>query len=145
MNYLLYIEHSAENLQFYLWHQHFVQRFKEATTSDLFLAPEWTSAMEADVNAKIQKEATENSRPEPIGTSDIFKDTGFEKKAPVDTLPAEASPFLTPPRTAASRCDRESTYAPSTHAPSTQLSNALTYRSQASEAFNSAGAQTPCE
>ena len=80
--------------------------------------------MEADVAAKIQKEASDNMRLEAPGASEIFKDTGFKKKTQSDNLPAESNPFATPPP---SRSDRESTYAPSTHAPSTQPSNAFTY------------------
>jgi len=139
MNYLVYIEHSAENLQFYLWHQNFVQRFREATTSDLVLAPEWTSDMEADIATKIQKEASENLRPKATGASEIFKDSVFEKKVVVDAYPVDGDPFSTPPQTP-KKFDRDSSYAPST-----QVSNAFTYRSQASDAFVAAGAQRPCE
>lgn len=139
MNYLLYIEHSAENLQFYLWHQSFVKRFNEATTSDLLLSPEWTSTMEAEVVVKLQKEATANVQLRAPGTLEDFKDTAFEKILR-DTLPANSNPFSTPPRTPVSNCDMESTYASST-----QSSNAFTYRSQASEAFATAGASVPCK
>jgi hypothetical protein len=139
MNYLVYVEHSAENLQFYLWHQDYVKRFKAATTSDLVLAPEWTKAMEDEVAVKLQKEATEKLRQEEAGASEIFKGTDFEKKHG-DTSPADGNPFSTPPQTAASNGDGDSTYAPST-----QPSNARTYRSQASDAFAAAGAKTPCE
>jgi hypothetical protein len=141
MNYLMYIEHSAENLQFYLWHQDYVKRFNAATTPDLILAPEWTKAMEDELAVKMQKEATENLRRESVGATEIFKGTDFEKKA-TDTVTfvADSNPFSTPPQTAASNGDRDSTYAPSS-----QLSNTNTYRSQASDAFAAAGARTPCE
>lgn len=42
MNYLLYVEYAAENLQFYLWHQDYVKRFQAASSSDMALSPEST-------------------------------------------------------------------------------------------------------
>jgi hypothetical protein len=138
MNYLLYIEHSAENLQFYMWHQDYLKRFKEAPASERNLAPEWTKAMEDEIAVRLQKETTENSRKEPVGASEIFKGTDFEKKRG-DIAKRDSNPFATPPPTAISFGDRDS------YAASTQTSYATTYRSQASDAFASAGAKTPCK
>jgi hypothetical protein len=140
MNYLIYVEHSAENLQFYLWHQDYLKRFKEANTSDIALAPEWTQAKEDECIAKIQKDNTENLRREQLKTADIFKGTDFEKK-PGDTVIVETNnPFSTPPRTPGNSADHESMYTASN-----QGSNANTYRSQAGEAFTSAGIKQPCK
>ncbi len=145
MNYLLYVEHSAENLQFYLWHQDYVKRFKQANTSDIALAPEWTKAMEEDVVAKLQKDATENVRPDVASpASEIFKGTDFEKKrGETATFAGDTgNPFSTPPSTARASINGDKA---STYAPSTQVSNANSYRSQAGDAFAAAGAKTPCE
>ena len=43
MNYLVYIEYSAENLQFFLWYRDYVKRFNELPRSERTLAPEWTA------------------------------------------------------------------------------------------------------
>ena len=39
MNYLLYIEFAAENLQFYLWFKDYVKRFNESPDNEKSLAP----------------------------------------------------------------------------------------------------------
>jgi hypothetical protein len=134
MNYLIYVERSAENLQFFLWHRDYVKRFHTAGTSDLTLAPEWTKAMEDEVSVRIQKENTDKARNE-VKTVSILKSTDFEKtsETAVSTIEGTGNnPFHTPPMTPG---DQESMY---------PASNAQTYRSQASEAFTAAGARLPC-
>ena len=39
MNYLLYIEFSAENLQFYMWYRDYVKRFTNLSAKEKSLAP----------------------------------------------------------------------------------------------------------
>lgn len=149
MNYLLYVEYAAENLQFYLWHQDYVERFNAAPTSDIALSPEWTPAMEAEVYAKLQREATEAAAARVAGPTspieaEIFKGTDFDKETAVDGgdfAISRSNPFATPPRTRGSEnADREST----TFAPSV-LSDATTTRTQANNAIAAAGASTPCK
>ena len=41
MNYLKYIELSAENLQFYLWLQDYTKRFEQLSEHEKALSPEW--------------------------------------------------------------------------------------------------------
>lgn len=51
MEFLKYIEHSAENLQFYLWYKDYEQRFNKLQESERILSPEWTKEQdEAEVN-----------------------------------------------------------------------------------------------
>lgn len=142
MNYLVYIEHSAENLQFFLWYKDYQTRFANATTSDMPLAPEWTREMEEEVLSRMQKEKQSRLRQEELG-AEIFKGTDFEKATKNPDQAAATSgggnPFNTPPRTPAGGNDSESL------APSNAVSNPSTYRSQASDAFAAAGAKTPCE
>src|SRR5687767_9816905 len=102
MNYLMYKEHSAENLQFYLWHQDYVERFHKAPASDLALAPEWTKAKEDEVSAMIKKEAHERVRNAPPVAAGIFKGTDFEMKPAESVTFDTPNPFATPPRTATS-------------------------------------------
>lgn len=129
MNYLIYIERSAENLQFFLWYRDYVKRFKEADTSDINLAPEWTQAMEEDAITRLQKEQADKMRREPAG-AEIFKGTDFEKR-PGPTVHETKDPFSTPPRTPG---EQDSQYTGS---------NAFSYRSQANDAFSAAGAKVP--
>jgi len=136
MNYLIYVEYSAENLQFFLWHREYQSRFSEAKTSDLALAPEWTEAMETEALQRLSKEKSQRVHKKP--GHEIFKGTDFEKKSPTAAIIEEsnaANPFSTPPRTPN---DQESVYTGS-HGASTTAS----YRSQASDAFAAAGAKQP--
>jgi len=132
MNYLIYIERSAENLQFFLWYRDYTKRFGEATTSDIALAPEWTQAMEDEAAAKVQKEHLERLRKDPAAAH-IFKGTDFEKEPSQAIVSEPTDPFGTPPVTPSGQ---ESTLA---------ASQAMSYRSQASEAFNRAGVKQPCK
>ncbi|KZF26969.1 hypothetical protein L228DRAFT_258320 [Xylona heveae TC161] len=43
MDYLIYIEHDAENLQFYLWLQDYTRRFNATKVAEKVLSPEWKS------------------------------------------------------------------------------------------------------
>lgn len=132
MNYLIYIEHAAENLQFFLWHRDYVKRFEGASTTDIALAPEWTQAMEDETVAKIQKEAAEKMRdPKAV---EIFKGTDFEKGAAEKEIGAR-DPFTSPPQTPGSTDD----------ASSAAYTQSSTHRIQANETFAAAGAKQPCK
>ncbi|KAK7408853.1 hypothetical protein QQX98_008976 [Neonectria punicea] len=136
MTYLIYVEHAAENLQFYLWYKDYEKRFNTADTADVKLASEWTQAMQDDAVAKIRKENVDKVRREPIVT-EIFKGSDFEKQGN-DKIIDGANPFSTPPQS--SRGDAPSMYAASNAATST---NASSYHTQASEAFQAAGVRQP--
>ncbi len=41
MNYLIYIEQNAENLQFFLWYRDYVRRFELLPEKEKVLSPEW--------------------------------------------------------------------------------------------------------
>jgi hypothetical protein len=41
MDYLVYIEYTAENLQFYLWYKDYVRRFDKLPAKEKALSPEW--------------------------------------------------------------------------------------------------------
>ncbi|KJZ79314.1 hypothetical protein HIM_01465 [Hirsutella minnesotensis 3608] len=137
MNYLLYVEHCAENLQFYLWYKDYAKRFEEADTTDTALAPVWTKEMEEDIITKIRKEQVEKQRPEPEA-AEIFKGTGFEKAT---TERNGSNPFSTPPHTAQSGTEERGSVN-TTHR--TQPSDvASSYKSQAADAFTAVGAKQP--
>jgi hypothetical protein len=78
MNYLIYIEHSAENLQFFLWYRDYARRFASANTADLALAPEWTQTMEDEAVGRIRKEHAEKVRKARKPAAGIFKGTDFD-------------------------------------------------------------------
>ncbi|OTA56824.1 hypothetical protein K449DRAFT_375187 [Hypoxylon sp. EC38] len=131
MNYLFYIEHAAENLQFFLWYCDYVKRFNEADTSDTRFSPEWTQAMEDVVTVRIQKDAVEKMRRQPRAAA-IFKGTDFEKGA-TDIVLTSGDPFSTPPGTPSDQ-DTPSFVSGS------YISN---HQAQAYDAFSAAGAAQP--
>ncbi|KAK1992995.1 hypothetical protein LX36DRAFT_714958 [Colletotrichum falcatum] len=136
MNYLIYIEHSAENLQFFLWHRDYQNRFAEAKTLDLALAPEWTETMETEILQRMSKEKSQRMRKKP--GQEIFKGSDFDKTGSAAAIIEKSNasnPFSTPPRTPN---DQESVYTGSNG-----VSNAASYRSQASDAFAAVGAKQP--
>jgi hypothetical protein len=144
MNYLTYVEHAAENLQFYLWYKDYEKRFKEASPSELALAPEWTQAMEEEVIARIRKDNVEKRRPE-APAAEIFRGTDFDKRGKEHHATADINgdnPFSTPPQTPAGHgSDSVSVHSSHNRTVSTHASS---YKSQAAEAFNVAGAKQPC-
>lgn len=140
MSYLIYVEHAAENLQFYLWFKDYEKRFNTTSTTDIKLAPEWTQTMQDETVLKIRKDQADKMRKEPKA-AEMFKGTDFEKKrGGQDNVPGGSDPFATPPQS--SRGDDGSIYTASNTVHSL---NAASYQSQASEAFQAAGARQPCE
>lgn len=95
MDFLCYIEHDAENLQFYLWYKDYVKRFFQRPDSEQALAPEWTPEQ-----AQAEKNALEREkRPKkmPAEAAAVLKGTDFDAaKQGSDT---GYNPFNTPPRT----------------------------------------------
>ncbi|KAA6413940.1 MAG: regulator of g signaling superfamily [Lasallia pustulata] len=92
MNYLIYIEHAAENLQFFLWFRDYSKRFSGLPQAQRTLAPEWT-AEQAEAEALLL--AKKNFSAE---TAASFKGTDF---APLNVTVNEfgGNPLSTPPRT----------------------------------------------
>lgn len=138
MNYLVYVEHAAENLQFYLWYKDYEKRFEAARKTDTSLAPEWTQTMQDNTVARLRKGIVKKQRAEPPGAR-IFKGTDFEKQPDSTTITKIINnPFRTPPRTPEEE-DKGSSYAGSGGVSSRQAS----YRMMASEAFHAAGVGQP--
>ncbi|EKJ68103.1 hypothetical protein FPSE_11703 [Fusarium pseudograminearum CS3096] len=139
MSYLIYVEHAAENLQFYLWFKDYEKRFNTNPTADIKLAPEWTRAMQDETIIKIRKEQADKMRKEPKAAA-VFKGTDFEKNptAKDRSMSATVDPFTTPPQSSGG--DMASIFT----ATNTMHSlNAASYMSQASDAFQTAGTQQP--
>ena len=97
MNYLIYIEHAAENLQFFLWYRDYIKRFSNLPANERTLAPEWTvEQAEAEANAnQTSAQATKMVSPE---TAAVFKGTDFAHPK-ANIVEAKGNPFNTPPMT----------------------------------------------
>ena len=135
MNYLIYIERAAENLQFYLWYKDYVKRFTALPANEKALAQEWSQK-----DGELQNKEVNTTAPKALSreTADVFKGTGFA--VPKHVAEAKNDPFSTPPRT------------PNGHRPSVTTSEtgwsdtsltvysprATTYQKQAGDAFEGA-------
>ena len=144
MDFLVYIELSAENLQFYLWYQDYVKRFSLLPDSEKALVPEWNaeSAEAENVSATKEKWTTKKM---PAAAAEVLRGTDFDPKKPVVTENGNGhNPFNTPPRTP--QGDRES-MAPSTvgwtEDSSTLRSGQQSYKKKAEQAFAEADALQP--
>lgn len=92
MDFLVYIEHDAENLQFYLWYRDYVKRWSELPQREQALAPEWTSEQAQHARNEAMTEKKLNG-----DAAQILKGTDFEPK--VKKTGDAPNPFSTPPRT----------------------------------------------
>lgn len=54
MNYLCYVTHDAENLQFYLWLADYYQRFQRSSPSEKHLSPKWQADEPYDSQSNTQ-------------------------------------------------------------------------------------------
>lgn len=141
MNYLKYIEHSAENLQFFLWYRDYSSRWQTLKESETSLAPIWTTTAEADTTISP-------ARPKRVAPqiAEVLKDTDF---ADTPRLASDkADPFYTPPKSDSfeERRDVASDYASTLTDEKTLLSSSGTsHRAAAEQAFDDAGIKwKPC-
>ncbi|KAK4900554.1 hypothetical protein LTR27_002270 [Elasticomyces elasticus] len=132
MNYLRYIEHSAENLQFFLWYRDYCARWANLPESERALAPVWTlERAEAEV-------AGNQPRPKRLDpqVAAVLKGTDFADGAPKRTTD-KTDPFVTPNKTSEEGRDPMSDYA-SSMGDETQASSTM-HHSVAGQAFDDAG------
>lgn len=144
MNYLVYVEHAAENLQFHLWYKDYEKRFGSADARDINLSPEWTQAMEDEAMARVRREQAERMKREPAAAVAMFRGTDFEK----NSESKRSNPFNTPPRSEHGASDSDSAWDGVTlHSVSNNMLFVShgTSRAQVAEAFQAAGVLAPCK
>jgi hypothetical protein len=56
MDYLVYIEYNAENLQFFLWYKDYVKRFEALSEKEQALSKPWAPAENNEVPDLVKKE-----------------------------------------------------------------------------------------
>jgi hypothetical protein len=94
MNFLKYIELSAENLQFFLWYRDYSKRFNALPESERVLSPEWTGEKNAP------SEAMNGPKYFNADTAAILQGTDFASQGKLTGSEKSGSnPFFTPPRT----------------------------------------------
>ncbi|RMZ71284.1 regulator of g signaling superfamily [Pyrenophora seminiperda CCB06] len=93
MNFLKYIELSAENLQFFLWYRDYVKRFDMLPETERVLSPGWTGE-------KNIGEALKSPRLFNADAAAILKGTSLANDAKLtESEKSGSNPFFTPPRT----------------------------------------------
>jgi hypothetical protein len=152
MNFLLYIENSAENLQFYLWFRDYVKRFDQLPENEKKLSPHWIPEQPkpklAPAKATSDPDMTaEEKRMAKQEVSAAIKGTDFDSKVKLNVVETGHNPFNTPPRTPVG--DAES-LAPSTicwnEDSSTLKSSAgTTDTKKSADAFETAKTLQPCQ
>ena len=143
MNYLVYIEHAAENLQFWLWLRDYTRRFFLLPSSEQSLAPEWVG---------------ERDEAEPLAHHNIYPEsrvldpttvTMFKGAFSVSEKSIPKDPFITLPRVAGPETSRRASIALSESGwsddASTVHSSARSFQKRAADAFESADIKLqPC-
>ncbi|EXJ77993.1 hypothetical protein A1O3_09152 [Capronia epimyces CBS 606.96] len=143
MDFLRYIEHDAENLQFYLWYRDYSKRFAELPPTQQRLAPEWTAEQ-----ALVEKTGAEKEKlPKKVANSaaTLFTGTDFDPKAKAALPEAAPNPFSTPPRTSSAHdgySDAPSTVGFSEDG-TTLRSGTVDHSKKAEAAFEEAGTLQP--
>ena len=111
MDYLVYVAHDAENLQFFLWLRDYTARFNSLKKEERALSPEWKPSPDSkpmlhdagtiapplrkmkptplvvDTSAAVNKELRNSISLEALTTSptrSVFDDSGASIKAPSD-------------------------------------------------------------
>lgn len=149
MNYLKYIEHAPENLQFFLWLQQYKEKFEQLPESEKLLSKPWTmTQMESE---KYIAEHGIRRMKISADTAIALKGTGLDN-TPQVTESEKSNPFGTPERTPSEETNRAPMSITSSETRSTgwlsdvQTQNSEDTKKRAGEAFGEAGLKwQPCE
>jgi hypothetical protein len=79
MDYLVYVEYNAENLQFFLWYGDYVRRFDALPEKEKALSPEWMPEAKDLPNLSNDGEKGEKKRTK-RDTLETAIDTGYDSK-----------------------------------------------------------------
>lgn len=143
MDFLVYIEHDAENLQFFLWYRDYLKRWSELPASEQALAPLWTPEKAQQVRSEIMNEKSAKLNGQ---AAQVLKGTDFDPKARKNINGDAPNPFNTPPRTPSNEAGRDSV-APSTvgwsEDNSTLGGSTTHHQKKTANAFEEVGAHQP--
>ncbi|MCJ1481097.1 hypothetical protein MMC06_001253 [Schaereria dolodes] len=136
MNYLVYIERAAENLQFYLWYRDYSKRFSELSPNEQALVPKWNFEKAENEVLTASNSSTLPKKLDPE-TSAIFKGTDFAQPKVV-TSEKNSNPFHTPPVTPMSDGRESTAYTEWSDDLSTMKSDEKSFSKKAAGAFEAA-------
>ena len=138
MNFLKYIELSAENLQFFLWYRDYSKRFNELPGSEKALSPEWHGDKG---NGDVQKLSSRKAQAE---TAAILDGTDFASEKTIKHSEKSNNPFFTPPHTPTSDSHRREESLDSYD--ESMTTGRVNHTERAAGAFETAGLKwKPCE
>lgn len=145
MNYLKYVEHTAENLQFFMWYRDYCTRFEQLPESEKVLSPVWTKA-QMDAEAA----GAQSTRPKRVNpaVAEVLKGTDFAEGTPMAAEADKKDPFNTPPKTPSlyEKRDAMSSEYASTYGDEKTLASTMANSNRADEAFDDAGMKwKPCK
>ena len=103
MNYLKYIEHAPENLQFFLWLRQYTEKFEALPQSERALSPEWTTTMAE--SGKLGPESKNRPLKVSADTVAALKGTGLDSTPRITEI-EKPNPFGTPERSPSEETDR---------------------------------------
>jgi hypothetical protein len=152
MDFLLYVENAAENLQFYLWFRDYVARFEQLPESEKSLSPPWhpqpRGPKKAATAANPLSEMTvDEKRKAEEEVSTALKGTDFEAPGRLTICEIKDNPFYTPPVTPGGErpsMDR-STTCWSEEMSMFQSGAATSHTTASANAFQAAKALQPCK
>lgn len=145
LNYLKYIEHNAENLQFFLWFKDYCERFEKLPASEKALSPEWTTAQAEAELATAQ--AARLKKTTPIVEA-ILEGTDFAETNVKVTDPEKSDLFNDYSRTSSPIDRKEMTFSEygSSIGDDTTVSSKSDFQRKATEALSKAGMKwKPCK
>jgi hypothetical protein len=109
MNYLLYIERTAEHLQFFLWYRGYIERFEALKSHEKALSPEWTEKDGKNALEDWKKaQASAQKRQAPTVATEVLNGTMFGNGTVAITV-GNGNPFETPPATSHRRTTSNNT------------------------------------
>lgn len=154
MNYLTYIEHAPENLQFFLWLKQYKEKFEQLPESEKALSKPWT--MSQAESEKYMAEHGHRQMKVSADTASALKGTGLDN-GPKISESEKNNPFGTPERTPSEETDRapmsvlgsengRSDTRSSGWLSDVQTQNSADTKKRATEAFGEAGQKlAPCK
>ena len=89
MNYLKYIEYSAENLQFFLWFRDYSARWEKLSDAEKALSPEWTGTQVENTHVRASVRPTSKTThhtttPRNVGSREDHRKVTTEQFDPID-------------------------------------------------------------
>lgn len=105
VKYMIYVEHGAENLQFFLWHKDYTERFEKLPESEKVLSPEYkhpTVVPEALVRPRLfgKGNSEKKAAAKIIETAfDMAEKEQNHSPQLAPPSPSWSNPFNTPPTT----------------------------------------------